>query len=192
MGHAQGREGSLELRTGITIIGHGIVAKEAEAIGIHDQRQVVLEKEPAKMLEMIPGRIGGDKDGAQKFSGMIIDGQEQGLFFAGRPPLVDGGVVLPEFTQAGALPAAAGFGARFWLTDEVGKMSSDKSANRLTMAFETEAAGQFIGHQLKVGRLLQRDKIFEELAGFRRPIWPVVTTGEFGAELRSVLEPAGT
>ena len=68
MGYAQGGEGALKLRTGVAIIGHGIVAKEAEAVGVHDQRQIVLEKEPAKMLEMIPGRIGGDKNRAQEFS----------------------------------------------------------------------------------------------------------------------------
>jgi len=44
------------------------MAKEAQAIGVHDQRQIMLEKEPAKMLKMIPGRIGGDKDRAQEFS----------------------------------------------------------------------------------------------------------------------------
>ena len=68
MGHAQGGEGALELRAGIAVIGHGIMAKEAEAIGVHDQRQIVLEKKAAKMLEMIPSGIGGDKDCAQKFS----------------------------------------------------------------------------------------------------------------------------
>ena len=68
MGHAQCGEGALELRTGISIIGHGIMTKEAEAIGVYDQRQVVLEKESAKMLKMIPRRISGDKDRAQKFS----------------------------------------------------------------------------------------------------------------------------
>ena len=31
---------------------------------------------------------------------MVIDRQEQGLFFLGRPPLVDGGIVLPEFINA--------------------------------------------------------------------------------------------
>ena len=40
MGHTQGGEGALELGTGITVIGHGIMAKEAEAIGVHDQRYV--------------------------------------------------------------------------------------------------------------------------------------------------------
>ncbi len=190
MGHPQGGEGALELGTGIPIIGHGIMAKEAQAIGVHDQRQAVLEQEPAKMLEMIPRGIGGDKDRAQKFSRMIIDGQQQGLLGGGRPPLVDGRIVLPEFAEAGPFPAAAGFGARFWLAEEVGKMRSDKSGDRLTMALETEAQGQFIGCQLKVGRLLQRDKSFEELAGFRGPIWPVTATGELGAELRAPSQPA--
>jgi len=68
MGHAQGGESALELRTGIPIIGHGIMAEETEAIGVNDQRQAVLEKKAAKVLEMIPGRVGGDKDRAQELS----------------------------------------------------------------------------------------------------------------------------
>ena len=111
MGHAQGGEGALKLGTGIPIIGHGIMAKKAEAIGIDDQGYAVLEKEAAKMLEVIPSGVGGDEDRAQEFAGMIIHGQQQGLLLIGRPPLVDGGIVLPEFAQTGAFPAAAGFGA---------------------------------------------------------------------------------
>ena len=68
MGHAQGRKGALELGTRIPVIGHGIMAKKTEAIGVNHQRQAMLEKETAKMLEVIPGRIGGDKDRAQKLS----------------------------------------------------------------------------------------------------------------------------
>jgi hypothetical protein len=70
-------------------------------------------------------------------------------------------------------------------------MRADKGGDRLTMALETEANGQFISHQLKVGRFLQRDKILKELAGFRRPSWPMTATGELGAELSAVLQPAG-
>ena len=66
-------------------------------------------------------------------------------------------------------------------------MRSDKSGNRLAMALETEAESQFIGHELKVGWLLQWDKRFEELAGLRGPIWPVTATGELGAELGAAL-----
>ena len=91
---------------------------------------------------------------------MIIDGQQQGLLVGGRPPLVDRRIVLPEFAEAGAFPAAAGLGTRFWLADQIGEMSAGKGGDGLPMALETEANGQFIGHQLKVGRLLERDKIF--------------------------------
>jgi hypothetical protein len=190
MGHAQGGEGALELGTGIPIVGHGIMAKEAEAVGVDDQRQVGLQKAAAKTREMIPGRIGGDKDRAQKFSPMIGAGQRQGLPGGGWPPLVEGGIMLPEFAAAGAFPAAAAFGAWFRLADEVGEMGSDKGGDRLPVAFETEAAGQFIGRQLKGGRFLQWDKIVAEPAGLRGPIWPVAAAGQLGGKRRTLLEPA--
>ena len=118
---------------------------------------------------------------------MIIHCQQQGLLFIGWPPLVDGRVVLPEFAQTGTFPAATGFGAWGRLADEVGEMGADKGGDRWSMPLETEAAGQFIGHQLKVGRFLQRDKISEELAGLRWPSWPVAATGGPRAERRAVL-----
>ena len=97
MSDPQSGKGALKLRTGITVIGHGIMAQEAQAVGVNRHWQAVPEKEAVKMLEMIPSGVGGDKDPTQEFSGMIIDRQEQGLLFIGRPPLVDGGIVLPEF-----------------------------------------------------------------------------------------------
>ena len=100
MGDAQGGEGALELGTRIPIIRHGIMTKEAQAVGVNDQGQGVLEEEAAKMLEMIPSGVSGDKDRAEQFAGVIIDGQQQGLFLVGGPPLVDGGIVLPEFINA--------------------------------------------------------------------------------------------
>lgn len=100
MGHAQGGEGALKLGTRIPVIGHGIMAKEAEAVGVYNHRQAVLDKEAAKMLEMIPRGVGGDKDPAEKFAGMIIDGQQQGLLIRGWPPLMDGRIVLPKLIDA--------------------------------------------------------------------------------------------
>ena len=95
--------------------------------------------------------------------------------------------MLPEFAKASTLPAAAGFGTRFWLADEGGEMRSDKSGDRLPMTFETETDFHLIGDKLEVGRFLQRDKILEELDGSRWPICPVVPTGEVGAERRAAL-----
>jgi hypothetical protein len=61
----------------------------------------------------------------------------------------------------------------------------------LPVALETEAGFQFIGHELKVGRLLQRQKLLEEADGCRRPIRPMVATGELGGEPGTFLEEAG-
>jgi hypothetical protein len=102
--------------------------ESAEAVGIPDQRQAVLEKEAAKMLEMIPSRVGGDKDRAQELAGMVIHGQQQGLLFRSGPPLVDGGIVLPKFIDAGACPSPAGFGTRFRLAEEGWKVGSGKGS----------------------------------------------------------------
>jgi hypothetical protein len=45
-------------------------------------------------------------------------------------------------------------------------MASGEGGHRLAMALETEAGFQFVGHQLKVGRLLEREELFEEGDGF--------------------------
>ena len=105
---------------------------------------------------------------------MVIHGQQEGLLFPGRPPLVDGGIVLPEFINARAFPATSSFGTRLRLSDEVWEMGSGEGGHRLPMAFETEAGFQFVGEQLEVGRLLERDELLEEGNDLRRPVWPMV------------------
>jgi len=144
------------------------MAKETQAIGVYDQRQAVLQQEAAKMLEVIPSGVGGDEARAQELAGMIIHGEQQGLLGRGRPPLVDGGIVLPQFAEAGTFPAAAGFGAGFGLAAEVGKVVSGKGGHRLAVALETEADFQFGGAELEVGRLLEGEELLEEGDDFRR------------------------
>ena len=50
--------------------------------------------------------------------------------------------------------------------DQVGEVDSDKGGHGLAMALETKAAFQLIGHELKVGWLLQRQELLEEPHGF--------------------------
>jgi hypothetical protein len=69
-------------------------------------------------------------------------------------------------------------------------MRPDKSGDGLAMALETKAGGQFIGCQLKVGRLLQRYKILQKPGGLRRPIGPMVATRKVSAEISAALYPA--
>jgi hypothetical protein len=100
MGDAQGGEGALELRAGITIIRHGVMAEEAQSIGIDGDGNMVPEKENAKVLEVVPGSVGRDEDCAQEFARMVVHGEQQGLLVSGGPPLMDGGIMLPEFADA--------------------------------------------------------------------------------------------
>ena len=60
------------------------------------------------------------------------------------------------------------------------------------MAFERKADLQFVGDELEIGRVLQGHKILEELANGRRPIRPVISTGESGAKEGTVFEPEGS
>ncbi len=53
-------------------------------------------------------------------------------------------------------------------------MGSGESGYRLAMALETEAGFQFVGHQLEIGRLVERDELLDEGDGFRRPVGPMV------------------
>ena len=70
-------------------------------------------------------------------------------------------------------------------------MGSGEGGHRLPMALETEAGCQFIGQQLEVGRLLEREELLEEGPDFRWPVWPMVAAGEPGGEAGAFLEKAG-
>ena len=68
-------------------------------------------------------------------------------------------------------------------------MGSGEGAHRLTMALETQAG--FIGHELEIGRLVQGEELLEEGDGFRRPVRPMVATGELGGKVGAFSEEAG-
>jgi hypothetical protein len=191
MGDPEGGEGALELRAWIAVIGHGIMAEEAEAVSVYHHWQAVPEKEAAEMLKVIPSGVGGDEDRAQEFAGMVVHGEQQGLLVIGGPPLVDGGIVLPKLVQARAFPASPGFGAWFGLADENWKVGSGISGHGLPVTFEAQACFQFIGHKLEIGRFLKGEELLEEGNGLWRPVRPMVAAGELGGELGAVLQPSG-
>ena len=99
--------------------------------------------------------------------------------------------MLPQFIDARAFPSAPGFGTGFRLADQVWKMGSGEGGHRFAMALKTEAGCQFVGHQLEVGRLLERDELLAEGDGCRRPIRPMVAAGELGGEVGAFSEEAG-
>ena len=65
-------------------------------------------KERAEVAEVVPGGVGGDEGARKVEPGVIVNGEQQGLLGGGRPPLVDGTVMLPEFADVGAAEAPVG------------------------------------------------------------------------------------
>jgi hypothetical protein len=191
MGDAQSGESALELRTGIAPLGGGIMPEQGKAIGVKRQRQAVQREAMAEVLEMVPGGVGWDKGAGQKFAGMIIHGQQEGLLVLGWPPLVDGGVVLPEFTQPGTFPAAAGLGDEWGSLHQQWEVMTGVGGDGFAITLESEAGGQFIGDELIVRRSLERQEGLEELLDLGWPVSAMVAAGEAEGEGGGMLEPDG-
>ena len=181
----------MELGARIAVIRHGIMAEEAQAVGINGHGDLVPEKKDAEVLKVVPSGVGGDEDRAQELARMVVHGKQQGLLVIGGPPLVDGGIMLPEFADAGAFPSSPSLRVRLGLADEVWKVGSGKGGDGLAVALETEAGFQLIGHELEVGRLLQGDELLEEGDGLRRPIRPVTAARDLGGEIGAFLKITG-
>ena len=65
-------------------------------------------KQGAEVAEVVPSGVGGNEGARQVESGVIVNGEQQGLLGRRHPPLVDGTVVLPEFSDVSAAEAAIG------------------------------------------------------------------------------------
>ena len=169
MGDPQGGEGALELRAGISSVGGGPVAEDGQPIGVEGQRAAVPEESGAEVLEMVPGGVGGDEGAADVSPRVVVDGEKECLLVVGRPPGMDGGVVLPEFADAGPFPSAPGLGHRGQCPDLIGKVAPGMSGDGLAVALEGEAGRQFIGDPLVVGRPLQGQEGPQEALDLDRP-----------------------
>jgi hypothetical protein len=87
---------------------------------------------------------------------MILERQEKGLLVLGGPPLVDGGIVLPEFAHLCALPSSPRLGSRSWRADQPWEVNAGAGGDGLAVALEGEASRQFIGDELVIERSLER------------------------------------
>ena len=189
MGHAQGGEGALELRVGVEAVGGGTVAEEGQAIGVEASRRAIFFQGRAQMGEVAPGRVAGHERAGDDFAGVVIGGEEErGVSVVG-PPGMGRGVVLPEFADGGALPAAARFGAgRLW-SDEGREVLADVGGDGRAGAGEAETAVQFVGQEGEVERLAVGQTAGEEIAGGLRPRGVVVAAGGLREERAVVLQP---
>jgi hypothetical protein len=117
------------------------MAEQGQAIGVKSYGDAVEGKSAAEVLEVVPSGVSGNKDGGQEFARVVIDRQQEGLLIGGGPPLVDGGVMLPQFTHPGSFPAAAGLGGGRGGTDQDREVMAGVSGDGFTVALEGETGG---------------------------------------------------
>ena len=190
VGDAPRGEGALELGAGIPTLGGGDMAEQGQAIGVEGHGPTVDGEEAAEVLEVMPSGVGGNEGGAEEFAGMVLDREQQGLLVLGRPPLMDGRIMLPEFAEASALPAAAGLWRGRAGVDQEWEVAAGINRDGFTVAVEGKAGGQFVGDQLVVGGPLEWQESLEELLNLYGPGRVMVAAGELGGESCGLVQPA--
>lgn len=131
----------MELGAGVPAIGGGLMAEQSQAIGVKSYGDAVEGKSAAEVLEVVPSGVGGNKGGGQEFARVVIHRQQEGLLVGGGPPLVDGGVMLPQFAHTGPFPSAAGLGGGRGGTDQDREVMAGVSGDGFTVALEGETGG---------------------------------------------------
>ena len=169
MGDAEAPEGALELAERIAVVVAGAWPKEAQAVGINDFGKAPFSEGFPEVLEMVPGRIGSHEATREVESRVIVCGEQESLFGRGWPPLVDGAVVLPKFADVGTTEAPIDTRLARRRGHEVRIAGLDVCLYRRTGANQAAEALEFVGDELIVGRVLQRQEILQKRFGFWRP-----------------------
>jgi len=192
MRDAQRGESPLELRAGVSTIAGGLMAEQSQAIGVESHGPAVDGKGATEVLEVMPGGVSRNKDGGQELTRVVINRKQEGLLIGGRPPLMDRGVMLPQFTYASPLPAAARLGVRRRRTGQQGEVMTRVCGDGFAITNESKAGCQFVGNELVVGRSLERQESLKEPLNFRGPGRAMVAAGKLESESGRMLEPSGS
>jgi hypothetical protein len=75
--------------------------------------------------------------------------------------------------------------------DQEREMTAGVSGDGFAVALESEADGQFVGHELIVWGTLERQEGLEELLGLDGPSGAMVAAGEVEGESGRLLKPSG-
>jgi hypothetical protein len=85
----------LKLAFWVFVIVGATGSEQAQAIGVNGLRQPVSLEGRAEVAKVVPSRFGGNETTGNNETRSIVNGEQEELFFFGRPPLVNGTIVLP-------------------------------------------------------------------------------------------------
>jgi hypothetical protein len=168
------------------------MAEEGQAVGVEGGGRAVFFDGRAQMAEVTPGGVAGDEGAGDDFAGVIVGGEDEGGIRIGGPPRMGRGIVLPEFADVGALPAAAGLGAGRLRGDVLGEVLLDIVNNGRAGAVEVQTASQFVGQEGEVEGLAVWEDVGQEIVSGLRPRGVMIAAGRLRDEAGLVREPLMT
>ena len=178
VGHAEPAQGALEFAFRIAVVVAGTGPEEAQTVGVDDLGQAPGSEGFAEVFEVVPGRVRLDETAGEVEAGMVVHGEQEGLLGGGRPPLVDGTVVLPKFADAGATEAAIDPGLACRGGHQMGVAGLDVGLHRGARPDQAAEPFQLIRDELVVGRILQRQELQQQAMSLGRPVLaPVAAAG---------------
>ncbi len=192
MSDPQSAQGTLELALGVDAIIAGTGAEKAQSVGVDHLWDAVGLERLAKVQEVVPGRVGGDEAAREVQAGMVINGEQENLFGGGRPPLVNGAVVLPEFADGRATEAPVNTLLLWRGDDKMREVALDVSLGGGAGTFESAKAFHLIADKLVVGRVLKGQELLEEGMDPRGPEATAVPATCFGPVGLAVAKPVGS
>jgi len=148
-------------------------------------------KGAAEVTEVVPCCLCGDETARNIEAGVVINGKQQDLFGGGRPPLMNGTVVLIKFANPCTAEAPVGplFSQRS--RDEMREVGFDIDLDAGSSPLETAEPLHFVRHKLVVGRVLQWQEVFKESADLCGPGAAAATATGFGLVRLPVVQKVG-
>jgi len=143
----------------------------------------------SEVAEVCPGGVAGHKPASDIESRAIVNSEQEGLFLRGRPPLVDGAVVLPEFSKSGSAEAAVGTGLSLWLWDQPGEVFLDVGFDAGAGFAQGVKTQEFVGDELIIGRALERHELTQKGNGILGPVTALIASTGFDVEGFPVFKP---
>ena len=169
VGDAEAAEGALELAFWVGAVAAGAGAEKAQRIGVDGLGDAVLFKGAAEVAEVIPSGVGDDETSGDIEARMIVHGKQENLLVRGRPPLVDGAVVLPKLADVGPAKTTIGAVARRRNREEMGEVFFEVRLDAGTSANEAVETFEFICHELEIGRAREGQKLLQKSDDIGRP-----------------------
>ena len=169
MGDAEAAQGALKLALWVGAVAAGTGAEKAQRIGVDSLRDAVIFKGAAEVAKVVPSGICDDETSRDIEAGMVVHGEQENLLVQGRPPLVDGAVVLPKLADVGSAKTPVGANARRRSREKMREVFFEVRLDAGACADEAVKALEFIRHELEIGRAREGQKQLQKSDDVGRP-----------------------